>query len=92
VVVNKAWQRYTGQGIVLPPYGFVIQSPAFQAFHAFSWNGLSYEKPVLFTLRSLDGKPIASSSQVRIYHAFGDERIRGGKKVFEVKKEAVVAP
>ena len=47
--------------VILPPYGFVIESPTFIAFHALSWNGVKYEKPVLFTIRSLDGKPVSES-------------------------------
>jgi len=78
-------------GVRLPPYGFVVESPTFVAFCATKYNGIEYGSPVLFTARSLDGKPIAQSSQVRIYHGFGDSRIRLGGRTFEVQRESVVS-
>ena len=60
------------------------------AFCATRYNGLDYAEPVLFTVRSLDGKPIAESSKVRIYHGFGDGRIRLLGKEFNVAREDVV--
>jgi hypothetical protein len=81
VVVNAGAGSYrhqskTGGEVVLPPYGFLIASPTFVAFHALSWNGLTYKAPVLFTLRSLDGQAITRSARVRIYHGFGDNRLQ----------------
>ncbi|MBP8953322.1 MAG: hypothetical protein KBI47_13075, partial [Armatimonadetes bacterium] len=78
-------------GVRLPPYGFVVESPTFVAFCATKYNGIEYGSPVLFTARSLDGKPIAQSSQVRIYHGFGDSRIRLGGRTLEVQRESVVS-
>jgi len=75
----------------VPPYGFIVESPTFVAFCATRYNGIEYNPPALFTARSLDGKPIAESSQVRIYHGFGSPRISLGGKTFEVQREAVVA-
>jgi hypothetical protein len=76
--------------VVLPPGGFLVQSPAFVAFCALRFNGVNYSTPSLFTLRSLDGKPIADSSQVRVFHAFGGTRVKVAKAELEVPKEAVV--
>jgi hypothetical protein len=81
----------TGGEAVLPPYGFLVEAPQFIAFCATKWNGLTYQSPTLFTLRSLDGKPIADSSKVRIYHGFGDPRVRVGPKEHAVAKEADVS-
>ena len=47
-------------------------------------------EPAMFTIRSLDGKPIAESSMVRIYRGFGDSRIRLLGKEFRVAKEEIV--
>jgi hypothetical protein len=75
----------------VPAYGFVIESPTFVAFCATRYNGIDYATPTLFTARSLDGKPIAESAQVRVYHGFGEPRLRLGARTFEVPREAVVA-
>jgi hypothetical protein len=77
--------------VQLPPGGFVIEAPGFVAFHALNWNGLQYDAPVLFTLRSLDGQPLADSSQVRVFHGFGDARVRIGEQVRTVAKEGLVS-
>jgi hypothetical protein len=92
VVVNLGateFRRATKSGgeAVLPPYGFVVDSPPFVAFCATKWNGLAYDAPAMFTVRSLDGKPIAESSKVRIYHGFGDPRIKVGGTEHNVPKE-----
>jgi hypothetical protein len=92
VIVNTSANEYrhpskTGGEVVLPPYGFLIESPTFVAFHALSWNGLRYDAPVLFTLRSMDGKPLIQSGKVRIYHGFGDARVKAGSEVRTVRKE-----
>jgi hypothetical protein len=73
--------------VVLPPYGFVVDSPRFVAFSATKWNGMTYDGPAMFTVRSLDGKPIAESAKVRIYHGFGDPRIKVGGAEHNVPKE-----
>jgi hypothetical protein len=74
----------------IPAYGFIVKSPRFIAFCATRYNGLDYRSPSLFTARSLDGRPIAESLAVRIYHGFGDPRIRLYGKEFEVAREKVV--
>jgi hypothetical protein len=73
-----------------PPYGFVAESRTFAAFHALSYGGLRYDAPAMFTLRSLDNRPLSRSSQVRVYHAFGSDQIRLGKKTLAVPREAIV--
>jgi hypothetical protein len=77
--------------VVLPPYGFFIEAPSFVAFYAQSFNGLKYDwTPALFTLRGLDGTPIKESAKVRVFHGFGDERVKVGAAEVRVPKEAVV--
>ena len=75
----------------VPANGFVVESPRFVAFCATRYNGVEYATPTLFTARSLDGKPIAQSSKVRVYHGFGDARLRLAGKEFTVAREAVVS-
>jgi len=76
-----------GGTVRLPRYGFLVESPTFTAFHARSWNGLDYDAPVLFTLRSESGQSLARSSRVRVFHGFGDARLRWRDAVLEVEKE-----
>ncbi len=97
VVVNRSEGEHIvksrlGGDVVLPPYGFLVESPTFVAFHALSWGGKRYDAPVLFTLRSEDRKPLARSRNVRIYHGFGDREMRLGKRIHQVLKQEVVAP
>ena len=75
----------------VPPGGFVIESPHFIAFCAVRYNGLDYTTPTLFTARSLDGKPIAESAQVRVYHGFGDPRLRLAGRDLVVAREQTVS-
>jgi hypothetical protein len=78
--------------VVLPPNGFLVRAPTFAAFHASTFGGRAYEDPPLVTLRSLDGKPLAESGKVRIWHGFGDPRVRFRGREWRVVKEQVVAP
>ena len=75
----------------VPANGFVVDSPQYVAFCATRYNGVDYASPTLFTAQSLDGKPLAESTQVRIYHGFGDRHIRLSGKDFEVAAEEVVS-
>ena len=81
----------TGGDVVLPPLGFLVRGPTFVAFCASASGGLTYDDPPLFAVRSLDSEPIGTSGKVRIWHGFGDPRIRLGNKVHTVAKEATVA-
>ena len=92
VIMNKGEGNYTfdseqGGEVVLPPYGFVVECPTFIAFHALSWNGVTYDRPVFFTLRSMDGASIPWSSKVRVFHGFGDARIKVKDEVRQVERE-----
>ncbi len=78
-----------GGKVILPPYGFVIESPTFVAFHAITWDGVEYDKPVLFTIRSLDGRPITDSKKVRIFHGFGEQKIKLNGQILTVEKEKI---
>jgi hypothetical protein len=87
VVANRSEREYgvksrLGGDVILPPYGFLVESPTFVAFHALSWAGKRYDAPVLFTLRSEDGRPLERSRQLKIYHGFGDTEVRLGPKTY----------
>ncbi len=78
-----------GGSIELPPGGFLAESDLFVAFHAANWDGVRYEAAPLFTLRSMDGRGLAESKSVRIYHGFGDARLQFRGATQRVQKEAV---
>jgi hypothetical protein len=99
-IVNKGTDRSAdylhssrmGGKVLLPPFGFVIESPTFIAFHALSWNGREYNEPALFTIRSLDGKPLHESNKMRIFHGFGGQNLQLRGRVFTVRKEMISGP
>ncbi|HTL56258.1 MAG TPA: DUF5696 domain-containing protein [Candidatus Limnocylindrales bacterium] len=95
VIVNAGATNYIcsskfGGEVILPPFGFVAESPTFVAFHALRWNGVEYQSPVLFTLRSQDKKPLSQSTQIRVFHAFGEDKIRIGTQTRQVQREAIL--
>jgi hypothetical protein len=75
VVINASAKNYVHEGTALPPFGFVVQSPTFVAFHALDWQGVRYPRPALFAIRSLDGQPLDRSKRIRVYHAFGSPKL-----------------
>jgi hypothetical protein len=88
---NYACTSKTGETVILPPYGFLVEAPTFIAFHALNWNGVRYDEPPLFTLRSLDGKLLNRSQRVQVFHGFGDSRIKIGKTIRIVPREVTLA-
>lgn len=94
-VVNGSTEDYVVQSqrwgeVALPPYGFLIDAEDFVAFHAHTWNGHIYTYPVLFTLTSLNDKPLESSRRVRAFHGFGESALAWHNAVVDVKREAVI--
>jgi hypothetical protein len=81
-----------GRDVMLPPNGFLAEGPSFIAFRSLSWNEIAYADAPLFTLRSLDQKPLSGSRKVRIFHGFGPDQIRIGNLVESVTRELVVDP
>lgn len=79
-----------GGDVVLPVFGFVVEGPAFVAFHASRWAGVDYDVPALFTLRSLDGQALAISRCVRIFHAFGDALLNFAGAIRHIERRAIV--
>ncbi|MGD0500832.1 MAG: DUF5696 domain-containing protein [Bryobacteraceae bacterium] len=90
ITVNFGEADYATARAVLPQWGFLIESPALTAFYARSYGAVKYAEPALFVIRSMDGKPLSSSSRVRIYHGFGGNRVEFRGKVIEVDTEKFV--
>jgi Glycosyl hydrolases related to GH101 family, GH129 len=95
VVVNTGnapllWKSELGGAIELPVYGFLVESPDFVAFRAQTWNGRRYTAAPIFTLRSLDGKPLAQSGRIKVFHAMGDAELQLRGHTSAVVKEAVL--
>jgi hypothetical protein len=95
VVVNKSDKRCSyksglGGKVILPPNGFIIECPTFVAFYALSWDGMEYENPAFFTMRSLNGASILWSSKIRVFHGFGDTRIKVKDTLHDVKREGII--
>lgn len=80
-----------GGRVELPRFGFLVESPQFIAFHAGAWGGRAYPGAALFTLRSLDHRPILRSGQVRVFHGWGDPQIRIADQEFHVPRESVLS-
>jgi len=81
----------TNQPTTLPENGFLVLSPRFVAFHATAFGGVKYQPSALFTLRSQDGKPLEEAKQVRVFHGFGDTRVKVCGKALRVAREEVTA-
>ena len=92
IVTNRGEGDYDHEGTLLPKLGFLASGPLFEAFYARRRAGVEYPTGALFTTRSLDGRRIAESGEVRVFHGFGEPRIAIGGRTFEVAREAVVAP
>jgi hypothetical protein len=90
ITVNYGQADYAAPNAVLPQWGFLIEGPSLVAFYARTYGGVQYAEPALFVIRSLDGKPLASSRQVRIYHGFGDARLKFRGRLLNVETERVL--
>jgi hypothetical protein len=74
-------QSSEGGAVTLPTWGLLVESPRFTAFHATSWAGRNYGKPVLFSVR-LDGP------RTRVFHGFGDTRLTWRGHELDVRRES----
>lgn len=95
VVVNfapsdAAVDAELGGTVLLPPWGFFIESPRFTAFYARKWSGRSYPDGALFTVRVIQGDSLNQASQLRIFHGFGDPVIAWQGTTYDVRRERIV--
>jgi hypothetical protein len=79
-----------GGKVILPPYGFLVEAGPFIAFHARSFGGHRYSAPVLFSLTSVDGRPLCEAHKVRVYHGFGEAELAWRGTVARVQREEVL--
>lgn len=82
---GQAYQMVSKQGgeVVLPPLGFLVESPTFTAFCATRWAGVDFETPALFTIRT-------TGAGIRVFHGFGGAKLRWGGKELQVEREVVL--
>lgn len=96
VLVNFDTQPYATKAaligdVTLPPYGLLIESPTYVALVTTRCGDLKYDNAALYTLQSTDGKPIKDSAAVRVFHGFGDPRIKINGVERKIEKQAVVS-
>lgn len=87
---NLGHKSKLGGDVILPPFGFVIESPSFAAFCATAWNARKYPEPALFTMRSLDDKPLSKAKQIRVFHGFGDHLLKFADSLESIATERVL--
>jgi len=90
VVVNLGSENYREEDFVLPPNGFLVKFPFLLAFHALEMNGVTYDEPAFFVVRSLEGKMYLRAKRVGVYHGFGPSELRLGGKRFNIEREEVI--
>ena len=76
--------------VVLGKYDFFVNSPTFMAIHAKTIGDRTEAAPFLFTFRSLDGKPLAESKRIRVFHGFGSSKIKFYGKNIDARSEAII--
>ncbi len=97
VVVNFGQDEATiaselGGAVLLPRWGFLIESPRFAAFYAKLWNGRTYPDGTLFTLQVVQGENIKTASQSRVFHGFGDPAITWQGTTHDIRRQETISP
>jgi hypothetical protein len=95
VVVNErptlaGYESRLGGSVLLPPWGFVVESPRFAAFYARRWNGRDYPAGALFTLRADGPTRLSEATRLRVFHGFGDHRIDWRGTTYDIRRESVI--
>ena len=95
VVVNfgqseASIQSALGGTVLLPRWGFVIESPRFAAFYAKQWNEKSYPDGALFTVQVVRGENLERATQVRLLHGFGDPEIIWRGAAHSVRRQQII--
>ncbi|MHC4407104.1 MAG: hypothetical protein ACYTG0_46420, partial [Planctomycetota bacterium] len=81
-----------GGAAVLPPWGFVVESPRSAAFYAKGWGGRNYPEGALFTLEAVEGGRLDEAGRLRVFHGFGDPTITWRGKDYTVPREKIIMP
>ena len=92
IIANRGTSDYDCEAALLPNMGFLAAGPRFIAFYAKRYYDVHYPEGALFTISALDGKPIADSRRVRVFHGFGRSKLRIGDRVLTVEREATLDP
>lgn len=93
IIANRGTADYDCEAATLPNVGFLAAGPEFIAFYAKRYYDIDYPEGALFTIRALDGKPIADSRRIRVYHGFGRRpQVRIADRVLTVEREATLDP
>ena len=79
-----------GGDVLLPPWGFVVDSPRFAAFYATQWGGRSYAQGVMFTIQAADDQDLTEAAKVRVFHGFGDAQLNWRGKTLDVRREQII--
>jgi hypothetical protein len=80
-----------GGTITLPCWGFVVEGQRFVSYCAKSWDGVQYRDPTLYTIQSLEGKPLETATQMRVFHGFGGTTFSWRGNTRDVRREQVLA-
>jgi hypothetical protein len=91
ITVNYGERPFATAGATLPEYGFLVEAPRLLALYGTRYKTARFSEPTLFVVHALDGNPLPSSGQVRIYRAFGDRRLPIGNRMIEVDHERVLS-
>jgi hypothetical protein len=85
ITVNYGQGDFSTGDAVLPQWGFLVRSPRLVAFYARRYGRISYEEPVLFVIRPLDGRALGDSDSVSVFHPFGDPRLDFRGRIAEIR-------
>lgn len=81
--------KYGGH-VILPQWGFVVDSPQFAAFYAKRYNGTDYGTGAVFTMSPQEGNSLRQSKQIKVFHAFGPDTISWNQRHYKIKTEQIV--
>ena len=82
ITVNYGSTPYSWGSTVLPQYGFLIESPTHVAFRASAYGGRTFSQSTLAVVTSTNGMPIATSTAVSTYRAYGDTAVTVAGRTF----------
>ncbi len=94
IIVNKDLKDYECFSTLygktfLPPYGYIVSSDRFLSFHAYGINDHRENKPLLVSVRTLDGKIFKETTKLKVYHAFGPSTFKFMRKIIDVGGEKI---
>jgi hypothetical protein len=94
IVVNYGGTEFKDATADLPPYGFYIDSPDYQAFYASRFHAMHFTVPTMMTVlcgkqaSGMDSSP-APSASCRVFHAFGDTKLQLFGRSLDLRQSSV---